>query len=150
MRTRDGSGGERMAAAYPDSNIVIPLVEARGERRVRFADRLVRLLGANASYVVSDPVRTECKVKPFASGDERLVFEVDRFLASPRSVCVSLPSATFDRAAGIRTRSRASLADALHLAAAMEAKCDLFVTADRRLTTFTGIPVVLLRPDEPE
>jgi len=138
-----------MAAAYLDSNIVIPLVEALGERRLRFADRLARLLGANAVYVVSDLVRMECKVKPLASGDGRLVLEIDRFLASARFVCVSLPSASFDRAAEIRARFRYRTPDALHLAAAIEAECDLFVTADRRLATFTEIPIVLLRPGEP-
>jgi predicted nucleic acid-binding protein len=139
-----------MAAAYLDSNVVIPLVEARGERRVRFADRLTRLLGASAVYVVSDLVRMECKVKPLASGDERLVLEIDGFLASPRFVCVSLPSAAFDRAAEIRANFRYRTPDALHLAAAIEAERDLFATADRRLSTFTGIPIVLLRPDEAE
>jgi len=138
-----------MAAAYLDSNIVIPLVDALGERRVRFADRLTQLLGADAVYVVSDLVRMECKVKPLASGDGRLVVEIDRFLASPRFVSVSLPSAAFDRAAEIRAKFRCRTPDALHLAAAIEAECDLFVTADRRLSTFTEIPIVLLRPDEP-
>ena len=140
---------DRVAAAYLDSNIVIPLVEALGERRLRFADRLARLLGANAVYVVSDLVRMECKVKPLASGDGRLVLEIDRFLASVRFVCVSLPSESFDRAAEIRARFRYRTPDALHLAAAIEAECDLFVTADRRLSTFTEIPIVLLRPGEP-
>jgi len=34
--------------------------------------------------------------------------------------------------------------DALHLAAALEARCDLFLTNDRRLRSFPGLAVEVL------
>jgi predicted nucleic acid-binding protein len=50
---------------------------------------------------------------------------------------------TFARSAAHRYET----ADALHLAAAVEAGCETFVTADKRLAGFPGLTVVVLDAD---
>jgi predicted nucleic acid-binding protein len=47
----------------------------------------------------------------------------------------------FRRAAKIRARYNFRTPDALHLAAAVEGACDLFITNDAQLTRFTGLVV---------
>jgi len=50
----------------------------------------------------------------------------------------------FDRATVIRATNNFKLADSLHLAAAVEAGCDRFLTNDNRLSVFTDIAVEVL------
>ena len=137
-----------MPTAYLDASVLIPVVQSPPPGKARQSARVAERIGRETVWVVSDLVRMECKVRPLARGDEAVVDDVERFFASPEVVSLPMPSAVFDRAAGIRARFRFRTPDALHLAAAVEAGCDLFVTADQRLSTFTDIPVVVLRPEE--
>ncbi len=56
----------------------------------------------------------------------------------------SITAAVFDRAAGIRAHHNVKALDAPHLAAALEAGCDLFLTNDNRLRAFPDLPVEVL------
>jgi predicted nucleic acid-binding protein len=55
-----------------------------------------------------------------------------------------LTAAVFERAARIRASLNYKLADVLHLAAAVEGKCDRFLTNDLRLNRYTDIPIDVL------
>ncbi len=133
-----------MAGVYLDSNVVIWLTEGAAGKRAAVVARL-RALGDRASYlVVSDLVRLESRVKPLASGDGRLLLAYDTLFASPKVSTAAFETAVFDRATDIRARYGFQTADALHLAAAIEAGCDLFVTADRKLAAFGDIEVLLV------
>ncbi|MFM7071760.1 MAG: PIN domain-containing protein [Planctomycetota bacterium] len=50
----------------------------------------------------------------------------------------------FERACRIRAVHKFTLADSLHLAAAIESCCGLFFTNDLRLTNFSDIPIEVL------
>jgi predicted nucleic acid-binding protein len=134
-----------MAKLYLDSNIVIRLVEQKTPAWQVLAAQLAALAGGDSLYVVSDLVHMECLVKPLALGDTAMRALYEAYLdtldvvALTRSVCV--------RAAGIRARHRFGTPDALHLAAAIEAGCDAFVTSDRRLSGFPEIEVALIAVD---
>jgi len=134
-----------MARLYLDSNVVIGLVEEDTRPWEGLSARLEALGGADAIHVVSDLVYMECLVKPLALGDAalRLAYETSLdaldVIALTRPVCV--------RAAAIRATHRFRTADALHLAAAIEAGCDAFVTGDQRLSGFLDISVALIAPD---
>ena len=136
-----------MANVYLDSNIVIPLIEGDAARKSALATRLTERAGSTGRCVVSDLVRLECRVKPMRTGDAALLRDYDGYFASEDIVLAALAPSTYDRATEIRARHRYSVADSLHLAAAIEASCDHFITADAQLAGFTGIPVVLLKPD---
>jgi len=133
-----------MPSAYLDASVLIPVGQAarseRGAQRARRAGRI----GREMTWVASDLVRLECKVRPLAARDEGLFNDIERFFRSPALVGLSFPPATFDRAAGIRARHGIRTPDALHLGAALEAGCGVFVPADRRLAAFAEIPVALL------
>jgi len=135
-----------MLAVYLDASVVIPLVEGTPEEKPRLRMRVAQRAGDDAVQVISDLVRMECQVKPLALGDDRLLQDFAGFFASPALVCVGLTPAVCDRAAHIRAQHRYRTPDALHLAAAIEAHCDLFMTGDARLASFPDILVCLLRP----
>ncbi len=134
-----------MAKTYLDASVVIPLVESTPDEQPRAAGRLAERVGRDAIYVASDLVRLECLVKPLARGDEALLNEFDAFLSSPLLLCVPLSRSVCERAALIRARYGFRTPDALHLAAAVEAGCELFATADKALQRFRDLVVVLVQ-----
>ena len=135
-----------MAAIYLDRSVVIPLVQSTPDRKSQLALRVRELAGDDPVHVVSDLVRLECWVKPMADGNDCLLAEFDAFFALPEVACVGLSTGVCRRAALVRAQWRYRTADALHLAAAIEAGCDIFVTGDARLAGCTDIPVVLVGP----
>jgi predicted nucleic acid-binding protein len=136
-----------MSRIYLDTNIVISLVEDETPRCAALRRRLAELAGPEGSHIVSDLVRLECRVKPLAQRDRLLLQAYDLFFAALGVTVVGLTSGVCDGAAEIRARRRYATPDALHLAAAIEASCDLFVTADARLAGCPDLPVTVLAPE---
>jgi predicted nucleic acid-binding protein len=134
-----------MPALYLDSNVVIALVEEDLGRKSALIARLTALGEADGLCVVSDLVRLERRVKPIAVEDAALLSDYDTYFASADVTVFTPTQATYDTATDIRARYRYETADALHLASAIEAGCDVFITADRRLAGFTGLPVVVVQ-----
>ncbi len=132
-----------MSRLYLDTNVVIRLVEDEPAQREGWPVRLAAV-GLAATVVVTDLVRLECRVKPMASGDAALLDAYARYFASPHVTVVGLPTPVYDRATEIRARFRYGLADALPLAAAIEAGCEAFVTGDRALADFPDLRVVVV------
>jgi predicted nucleic acid-binding protein len=107
--------------------------------------RIAALRSSGAGLVVSDLVRLECRVKPLATGSVALLSEYEAFFASGALTCVPLTRDVCDHAATIRAQYRFRTVDALHLAAALESGCDVFLTNDAHLTGFPELTVELLR-----
>jgi len=139
-----------MPAAYLDSNIVISLIEEGAARRAEVVTRLGTADQAASALVVSDLVRLECRVRPVATGNAALLAAYDSFFRSPEVRVIGLTAEVCDRATDIRGRHRFGTTDALHLAAAIEAGCAMFVTADRRLAAFGGIPIAMVPYEQDE
>jgi predicted nucleic acid-binding protein len=127
-----------MPRIYLDSSPVIYLVEqiAPFSTGVR-----ARLSASGVVCVSSDLTRMECLVLPLRNGDTRLVADFDTFFSSEVAELALFPPAVFRRAAEIRAQHNFRTPDALHLAAAVEAACDVFLTNDAQLTRFTGLTV---------
>jgi predicted nucleic acid-binding protein len=60
---------------------------------------------------------------------------------APVAELAPFPPTVFRRAAEIRAQFNFRTPDALHLAAASEAACDVFLTNEAQLTRFTGLSV---------
>jgi len=90
----------------------------------------------------------ECLVKPFALGDTAMRGLYEAYLDTLDVVALTRPVCV--RVAAIRAAHRLETPDALHLAAAIEAGCDAFVTGDRRLFGFPDIEVQLIAPGAEE
>lgn len=83
-------------------------------------------------------------MKPLKLGAVTTLADFDAFFTRPDVRLVPITTAVFDRATVIRATYNFKLADSLHLAAAVEAGCDRFLTNDTRLSAFTDIPVEVL------
>lgn len=125
-----------MERVYLDAAVMIYYIERRAPWYSRV---LTRLTATPVRVVVSDLTRLECRVKPVRTGDAVLLAEFDAAFAAAEPVPIT--TAVFDRATEIRAAHGFKTPDALHLAAAVEGGCDVFLTNDHRLDAFTGITV---------
>jgi predicted nucleic acid-binding protein len=131
---------------YCDSVILIYLLDTVGPFQVRAEARITALRAAGDQIVVSDLSRLECCVKPLRNGDGASLAQFDAFFARTDVAFVPLPTAVYKRATVLRAIYNFKLADALHLAAAIEGGCDRFLTNDTRLSRCTDLPLEVLPP----
>jgi len=129
---------------YLDSAILIYYLDATGAYHQSAAKRLAALRGAGDQIAVSDLTRLECRVKPIQLADQQRLAVFDGFFSLSDVHLVPINTAVFDRATLIRAQFAFKTADALHLAAAVEAGCGLFLTHDAQLARFPDIQVEIL------
>jgi predicted nucleic acid-binding protein len=129
---------------YLDSVILIYYLDAQGAFHQTASKRLAALRGAGDEIAVSDLTRLECRVKPIQLADQQRLTVFDGFFGLPDVHLVPISSAVFDRATLIRAQFAFKTTDALHLAAAVEAGCGLFLTHNAQLAKFPDIAVEIL------
>ena len=129
---------------YFDSVIVIYLIDHTGTFQARATKRLASSMALGDQFAVSDLTRLECRVRPIALGDQIKLAGFDAFFARPDIQRVSLTTAVYDKATIVRATCNFKLGDSLHLAAAIEAGCDRFLTNDHRLSKCTDIAIEVL------
>jgi predicted nucleic acid-binding protein len=129
-----------------DTNCVIYLIERHPVWGPKVTTRLAAARGAGDEVAVCDLARAECLVGPLATGDAAVLADYQRFFSSPAVRMLPLTVAVCERAALVRAASgmRFKLPDALHLAAALEHGCGLFLTNDAKLASCPGIMVEVL------
>jgi predicted nucleic acid-binding protein len=126
---------------YLDSSPIIYLVE----QMAPFAAKVLTRIGTPGIILASsDLALLEALVKPVRNNDVALVQEFDKFFAVQIVARIPFTESLFRRAADIRARHNFRTPDALHLAAAVEGACDLFLTNDAGLTSFTQVPVEIV------
>jgi predicted nucleic acid-binding protein len=137
---------------YLDNNIVIYAVQAGGPEHQRAISHLAALELAGHRFVISELTRTETLILPFQPGNVHLLQDFFRFFHGPNLQTVGLTAAMHARASAIRGNysypaippaqpKRYGLADSLHLAAAIESSCDVFLTNDEQLASFHDITI---------
>ncbi len=129
---------------YLDSVICIYAVEGAPSFQVRARAKLAAMRVAGDQPAVSDLSWLECRVKPIRMGDAMALADMEAFLTGSDVVRVPLSTAVYERACRIRAVHHHKLADALHLAAAVEGGCGLSLTNDHRLSGFPDIAVEVL------
>ena len=140
---------------YLDTVIVIYAVEGHPLEQQRTLNHLVSLEQAAHQFAISELTWTECLVPVLGKGGALRLSDFLRFFHGPNLRTLSLTSAMHTRASAIRgghsypslsptPPKRYGLADALHLATAVEAGCDVFLTNDGKLSNFPDLRVELL------
>jgi uncharacterized protein len=128
---------------YLDAAPVIYLVE----KIPPWADLVrARVEQPDVVLVARDLTRMECRVKPLRNGNRTLLHDFDEYLSNAVTEHTLLSTEVMDRAAEIRAAFRFKTPDAIHLAAATVSGCDVFLTNDHRLDSYTGIAVEVIRP----
>jgi len=105
-----------------------------------------RLAPHGVIRVASELTRLECRVKPIQDGNTALLKDYDEYFANNVSEIVLLSRDVMDRATEIRAQYRFKTPDAIHLAAAVIANCDVFLTNDHQLDRFTELAVEVVQP----
>lgn len=129
---------------YLDTNIVIYFVEKHSKYGPKVTSRLSAALAANDTFALSDLTRMECLVGPLKMGKPSLIASFNTFFQLPTVMVLHMTAAVFDRAAQVRATGGFSALDALHLAAAVEYGCGLFLTNDTQLARFPDVPIEIL------
>src|SRR5881396_3210312 len=129
---------------YLDTVICIYAVEGASSFQARARAKLAAVRTAGDRPAISDLTWLECRVKPIRLGNALALADMEAFLTGSDVVRVPLPTAVYELACRIRAVHNYKLADALHLAAAVESGCGLFLTNDHRLRGFPDITVEVL------
>ncbi len=129
---------------YLDTVICIYAVEGSPSFQARASTRLAAMRTVGDQPAISDLTWLECRVKPIRLGDVVALADMEAFLTGSDVVRVHMPMTVYDRGCHIRAIHNYGLADALHLAAAIENGCGVFLTNDHRLSGFTDINVEVL------
>jgi predicted nucleic acid-binding protein len=127
---------------YLDTNIVIYTVEQHPTFGPKARTRLATIRAAGDTLMISDLTRMECLVGPLKSGNTAVEADFHTFFGV--TTVVAITAAVCDRAARIRATHNIKSMDALQLAAAVERGANVFLTADARLRSFTGLTVEVL------
>jgi uncharacterized protein len=126
---------------FLDSALVIYLVD----QNPIFGPRTETWLKAHPGDLVSSELmRMESLVLPVRNNDPVRIAEFENYFNSRIAEMVPFLRSVFDQAIEIRARFPFKIPDALHLAAAVESKCDVFLTNDHQLRQFTGITVEVI------
>jgi predicted nucleic acid-binding protein len=126
---------------YLDSAPIIYLVEQHPAFSTAVETKLTALGG---DLVTGQLSWLEALVHPYLTNDAAAAADFDDFFRKRLAEVVVIDRAICDRAARIRATYPFKTPDALHLACAVEARCDVFVTNDQQLKQFTGITVEVI------
>lgn len=140
---------------YLDTVIVIYAVEGNPTDQQRVLSHLAMLEQAGHRFAISELTHTECLVPVLGLGGGQRLSDFFRFFHGPNLRTLGLTAAIHARASAIRgghtypaispaEPKRYGLADALHLATAIEFGCDVFLTNDNQLANFPDITVEVL------
>ena len=123
-----------MSRIFFDTNLFIYLLEDNGPRGRRVADILERISERRDELLTSTMTLAEVLVKPIAAGDLVWADRCEKLLATPGMSLLPFDRASARIYAHLRQDKTIKPPDAIQLACAASAKCDLFITNDERLS----------------
>jgi predicted nucleic acid-binding protein len=104
-----------------------------------------RLSASGTVLVASDLTRMECRAKPIRDDNPNLLKDYDDYFERAVAEVVALSREVIDHATEIRAKYGFKTPDAIHLAAAVVSRCDVFLTNDHRLDRFSGIAIEVVQ-----
>ena len=136
-----------MIALYLDAAAVIYLIEGSSSVRAQVHAHIEQAEKVPAGRLLASRLsRLECRVKPLRTGDAAMLATYDAFFTRARLSVLDVSAAVLDRATELRARHGFKVPDAIHLASAIEAGADAFLTGDAGLAKCPGLNVELLIP----
>ena len=134
---------------FLDTAPVIYLVEKNPEFAQKVQGVFSRLDDGKLKAVVSPITLAECLVLPYKQRNADIAQLFTDLLVNSESVLFyPIDETTADKAADLRARYNLSLTDALQIAVAIQAECDLFLTNDADLKRISEIPILVLSDAE--
>ena len=123
-----------MSRIFLDTNLFIYLLDDFGAISQKTKDVFARIVERQDVIVTSTLTVGEVLVKPLAEGDMDWADRYEKLLDTPGVIVVPFDRPAARIFAQIRQDRTLRPPDAIHLACAAQAKCDLFITNDDRLS----------------
>lgn len=133
-------------APYLDANVYIYAFEGFADKRATLLPLLDFLGQKDIEVTGSELLLPELLTKPMALDDQELIDRYLDFFDAPGSTTlVPVTRAILTLAAELRADEGLALADAIHIATAIDQGCTSFVTADETLASIDDLPIVSLQ-----
>lgn len=134
-----------MSRIFWDTNLFIYLLEDYGELSAKVCTLRQRMLERRDQLCTSTLTLGEILVKPAEAGRREWADRYETALAPPAVLLVSFDRACAKIYAQLRRDQGIRPPDAIQLSCAAQAKCDLFITNDERLSrkVFPGIQFIV-------
>lgn len=123
-----------MSRIFFDTNLFIYLLEDSGERGSKVNGILERISGRRDELLTSTLTLAEVLVKPLSIGDIVWADRYEKLLNTPGVSLLAFDRASARIYAQLRQDKTLKPPDAIQLSCAANAKCDLFITNDERLS----------------
>lgn len=123
-----------MLCVYLDANATIYFVEKAEPYYFGIRQRMTDAQGKPMVHcVINELLLMEVRVKPLREQDMATLASFESYFAAFASQTVPMNRSVFELATHFRVSHRIKTPDALHLAAAIHARCDQFWTNDGKL-----------------
>jgi predicted nucleic acid-binding protein len=123
-----------MSRIFFDTNLFIYLLEDSGQRGSKVSAILERISGRRDELLTSTLTLAEVLVKPLSVGDIVWADRYEKLLNIPGVSLLAFDRASARIYAQLRQDKTLKPPDAIQLSCAANAKCDLFITNDERLS----------------
>lgn len=123
-----------MSKVFFDTNLFIYLLEDKGERGAKVNALVQRLSERHDELLTSTLTLGEVLVKPLAANDEAWVGRYESLLNTPGVSLLPFDKSCARIYAKLREDRSVKAPDAVQLSCAANARCDLFITNDDRLS----------------
>jgi predicted nucleic acid-binding protein len=123
-----------MSRIFFDTNLFIYLLEDSGARGGKVSGILERISGRRDELLTSTLTLAEVLVKPLSVGDVAWADRYEKLLNTPGVSVLAFDRASARIYAQLRQDKTLKPQDAIQLSCAANAKCDLFITNDERLS----------------
>jgi predicted nucleic acid-binding protein len=134
-----------MSALYLDSNVIIYFIEDRGALRKAASEIILEAQQRGVQLVTSELALAECLHGAYRQQNETLAELYVEFLAGDGMFqLVSLSPPILRTSAKLAALHSTKLLDAIHVASALEIRCQAFVTNDRGIRTPDDLEVIQL------
>ncbi len=129
---------------YLDANTIIYSIEGLPEFRLAALAWIERAEANRGVVITSRLSRLECRVKPLRENNTNLLERFDGFFSREGLELVEVSADVVEHATELRARYNFRSPDAIHLATALLAKADVFLTGDQNLGRCPGLTVEVL------
>ena len=134
-----------MSRIYLDACAITYFVEASGPFHAAVVSRILQIQSdPNSRLLTSRLSCLECRIHPIRQRDDELLATYNSFFNTSRLILIGISDAVIERATTLRANHGFKTPDAIHLASAIEAKADLFLTGDASLAHCPGLVVEVL------
>jgi len=129
---------------YLDANPIIYSIEGVPDFRTSALAWIERAEAPDGAVITSRLSRLECRVRPLRDGNTELLARFEGFFAREGLELAEITAEVVETATALRAAHGFRPPDAIHLATALLAQADVFLTGDRNLARCPGLKVEVL------